>query len=197
MTHISATRLGHLQRSREKLLFKLPHVLPELRKGKQTAISIPMAEHCMFFSSFFFLTEPRQVWATASARLRNQNNYHSLLSFPRRYSRVLRGDLATEQGTSGCKRWQQGRCVGGNFIFSSFLLQIIKPMLRPRLVALQTLYSSSLCLRPRVDSRGPQHHLNSLIPPRKLPSASAMITLPSVLPRAAGLPGSLLHPFPL
>lgn len=57
MTHISATRLGYLQISRQnfhvKWLFKLPHVLPELRKGRQTALSIPMAEQCLFL--FFFL----------------------------------------------------------------------------------------------------------------------------------------------
>lgn len=80
MTHISATRLGYLQISRQnfhvKWLFKLPHVLPELRKGKQTALSIPMAEQCLFV---FFLTEPRQIWATTNARFRNQNNYQRLL----------------------------------------------------------------------------------------------------------------------
>lgn len=60
MTHISATRLGYLQISRQnfhvKWLFKLPHVLPELRKGKQTALSIPMAEQCLFLV-FFLQTQ--------------------------------------------------------------------------------------------------------------------------------------------
>lgn len=45
--------------------------------------------------------------------------------FSHRYSRVLRGDLATEHRTNCCERRQQARCVGGNFPSSHYRLEKI------------------------------------------------------------------------
>lgn len=110
---------------------------------------------------------------------------------------MLRGDLATEQGTSSCRRRQQGRLLGGNLFFPSLLfihiICLVTASFRCRM------YSSSLCIRPRVDSWGPQQqsgprHLNFPFP---LTSLSQRRLWSHCLVSNPGQQGawSLLHPF--
>lgn len=124
MTHISATRLEYLQISSPnfyvKRLFKLPHVLPELLNEKQTVLSSPMAEkkqkkkHIPWLL-FFFSDRPKAPLSSSKRTLSKSKQLTSPLSC--RYSRVLRGDLATKQGRCSCKRGQQGRCFEGWLLF--------------------------------------------------------------------------------
>lgn len=70
-----------------------------------------------------------------------------IVSSPRRYSRVLRGDLATEQGTRSCERRQQAGCVGGNFFFSSSHYRLVKIYLMFTLYLVShVLLCAALCL---------------------------------------------------
>lgn len=119
----------------------------------------------------FFLTDPRRIWATTNARLWNQNNYQHFLFLADiqecyEVTLQLNKEQAVVKDDSRADVWE----VTFFFIFFPSSNYWAYSMLRPRLVALQNLYSSSLCLRPRVGSWGPQHHLNFLFPPHKLPS---------------------------
>lgn len=58
-----------------------------------------------------------------------------VFSFSHRYSRVLRGDLATEHRTKWCERRRQEGCVGGNFPFSRYRLEKICTMFTLYLVS--------------------------------------------------------------
>lgn len=163
MTHISVTRLEYLQISRQnfhvKWLFKLPHVLPKLCKGKQIVPRIPMAEQCIVL--FFFMTEPRQIWAAANVRLRNRNNQQPLLGLADiqecyEVTLQLNKEEAAVKNNSRADVWEVA------FFFSPHLFKIIKHMLGLCLIAMQNAFFLALFMTP-CSSLGPCR-LNFLFP---------------------------------
>lgn len=117
---------------------QVPHFRPGHHWGKQIPHNVLVIDQWIFYLWGFFLTQQSicGIWVFRRLKLWRKDYrmkkwshvmfvFIQIFFFFSRYSRVLRGDLATEQGANSCERRQQTGCVGGNFTSPRYLTYVL------------------------------------------------------------------------